>query len=154
MELAVMDIAFDFQLHDDPATLRGTLFMEITPGRYKKLYWQAGSRFIHEETFCLFAGIFERRFPAYAHYGFSEIPKKQWELILSDLAALHGELIYSRENELFALPTGRGSLIELPASFEAGGARNRLALAQLIFDLDVWLSQTLESHEVVTVLGI
>lgn len=149
-----MDDAFDFHLHDDPATLHSTQFMELARGPHRQLHWQAGSRFIHEETFCLFAGVFERRFPAFAHYGFSEIPKKQWELILTDLAALHAELIHSRENERLALPSGRGSVIELSASFEAGGARNRLALAQLIFDLDVWLRQTLESHDVVTVLGI
>lgn len=149
-----MDIAFDFQLHDDPATLRGTLFMEITPGRYKNLHWQAGSRFIHEHTFRLFVGIFERRFPAYAHYGFSEIPKKQWAPILTDLAALHAELIHPRENEPTVLPTGLGSVTEICASFEAGGASNRLALARLMIDLDDWLRRTLESHDIVTVLGI
>ncbi|MEP7362974.1 MAG: hypothetical protein ABI972_06950 [Acidobacteriota bacterium] len=149
-----MDLAFDFRFHDDPALLKGTMFVEITPGPYKKLHWQPGSRFIHYDTFCLFVGVFEQRFPPYAHYGPSEIPGDTWKGIVSDLASLQNDLTVARDGGQPTLPVGRSGAVGLSACFERDAVRHRAALGGLIRDFHAWLTQTLRSHDVVTVLGI
>jgi hypothetical protein len=56
-----IDLPFDFRLHGDRSTMSGTQYFELLPGRYTGKHWSEQSRFIHEHTFCLIAGILEQR---------------------------------------------------------------------------------------------
>jgi hypothetical protein len=146
-----MDFEFDFRLHADVSTLVGTQYFELAQGAYQGHHWVPGSRFIHEYTFSLIEGIFEKRVPEYDHFGCVEVPRSQWKLVLGDLMTLRSTLADTRETARVALPYGGTSRVQ--ASFEEDLANQR-QLTSLLFALEQWLSETLPMNEAVSVLGL
>jgi hypothetical protein len=151
----MMDFFFelDFRLHADPSRISGPHWFELAPGRPPEgKCRQPGSRFISEFTFCLIEGIFEEHAPAYTHWGYAEVPRSQWELILADLAALRAALIEAGETSRVALPYAEFPSVQ--PSFEQNWAANQPKLASLLFSLDQWLIETLARYGSVSVLGL
>jgi hypothetical protein len=147
-----VEFEFDFRLYADCSLLTETVYFELAPDRYSGKCWAPGSRFLHEYTFCLFEGIFEKRAPGYDHFGFVEIPRVQWQLIIGDIVTLRAALVQAIDTQQVTLPYG--STLKVQGPFELALAANQRALAALLTDLEVWLRQTCSEHEVISVLGI
>jgi hypothetical protein len=145
-----MELQLDVHVHADRLMLDGTQYFELLPGRYDGKHWVPGARFIHEYTFSLIEGIFEKHLPDYDHYTFIEVLRPQWEPILRDLASLRTAL--EHENVNVTLPYGR--TLNVQPTFEETVETNQHALAVFLIDLETWLHQTLAVHEVVSILGL
>lgn len=146
-----MELDFDFRFHSDPSSLVGTQYFELYPGRHTGEHWVPGGRFIHEVTFCLFEGIFEKGLPNYDHLSFIEVFRPQWKRILLDLAALLVSLEHADESSV-SLPYGQ--LLNVREAFEQDLANNQRALASLISEFQDWLRQTLTVHDCISVMGL
>jgi hypothetical protein len=147
-----VDLEFDFRLHADRSLLTGTQYFELAPGASSGRPWAQRSRYIDEYTFSLIEGIFEKHARGYDHFAFVEVPRSQWEPILSDVAALRVALSQAGETHRVTLPYGSTLNVQVP--FERSLASNQRALAGLLADLETWLSQTCAENEVVSVLGL
>ena len=147
-----MDLQFDFRLHVDRSTMSGTQYFELLPGRYAGRHWNQQSRFIHEYTFCLVEGIFQKHVPAYDHWGLVEVSRPAWEVILRDLASVRAGLEDRARSAPAPLPYG--TVLRVQASFEEALDTNERALAKLIAEMDQWLRQVLRTQEIISILGL
>lgn len=147
-----MDLAFDFRLHADCSTLMGTQYFELAPGRYTGQHWATGARFIHEHTFSLIEGIFERQVPDYDHFAFVDVSRPTCQLILRDLTSLRVALEESAEGARVSVPFG--GTLKVQSSFEQALESNQRVLATLLADLESWLHHTLADHDEISALGL
>lgn len=74
----IVAMHFDFRLHPDRSKCSGTQYFEFVPGPYRNAHWVPGARFVHENTFCLFEGIFENRLPGYDHFAYVNVSRAEW----------------------------------------------------------------------------
>ncbi len=147
-----MGFEFDFRLHDDPSVLVGTQYFELVPGPYDGKHWGREARFIHEYTFAVIEGVFEKHAPNYDHFAIVEITRAQWALILGGLVKLRSDLTQAAESYRVTLPCGR--TLNVQSSFELNWRANQHSLTTLLSDLELWLHQTLMKCEMVSVLGL
>jgi hypothetical protein len=147
-----MEFEFDFRLHADRSAMTGTQYFELVPGPYDLKHWVTGARFVHEYTFCLIEGIFERRVPEYDHFAFVDVPRSQWGPIIGDLSALRAALSTACERAGPALPYG--ATLNVQPFFERDPEGNKRQLASLLLALVEWLGETLIWNEVISVLGL
>ncbi len=145
-----MDFDFDFRLHADRSSLEGTQYVEFLPGEDLKP-WSPGSRYVHEYTFCLFEGIFEKGIPEYDHFGSVVIAKPQWLPILCDITNLASELQTAGAHKI-SLPYG--ATLAIQDVFERDLIKNQRALAALVSDLCTWIRDTLTATNCIGVLGL
>ena len=144
-------VTFDFRLHADRSRCVGTQYFEFVPGRYCGKHWLPGGRFIDENSFCLFEGIFEEHLPRFDHFGFGEVSRAQWKPILADILELRGQLLWAN-GKAVQMPFGRTLRVE--DDFQQDIATNRAGLAVSLSELEGWLRQTLTVYDCVSVLGL
>jgi hypothetical protein len=142
---------FDFRFHADRSGCIGTQYFEFMPGPYGGSHWVPSGRFIAEDTFCLFEGIFERRVPGYDHFAFVDVPRTQWNLILTDISALHEQLLRANRNGV-DLPYG--NTLGVAEVFRRDVAGNQHRLAALLSEVEAWARETLIVHDCISVLGL
>ena len=133
--------------------LEGTAYVELLPGAYKKQCWNDDSLFFEEEVFGYLEPIVLRHFPAYDHYAFTEIAAPKWESIVEDFRSLRVALEQATSIEELKAQVGflfRGSEVRFAENFQ----ENRSALANLLTEVSVWLSNQATKHGCVTVLGL
>lgn len=128
----------------------GTDYFEFVPGPYRGQHWVPDGRLIHEETFCLIEGVFEKHMPSFNHFAFNDIPHANWMRILTDLSKLRGRLVQIDSLNI-DLPFGHTWRPE--EEFRRGAAENQRALAMLLLELETWARETLAVHDCVSVLG-
>jgi len=131
--------------------LRGTCYFEFAPGKYTKS-WGDNSVFLAEEVFALIEPAFER-VPDYDHYAFVNIPREEWQAILSDIANLRSKAAAAKSIDDLRDVLGfffTTSEMTFAADFDA----NVLALQKLIDELTIWIKNTLRHHEFISVLGM
>ena len=146
-----MNDGFDFQFHVGHEPGMGKDFIEIVPGRYQERCWVPDGRCIHEETFCLIEGIFEKHVPSFTHFGPNGIARADWLRIWSDLSELRGRL--SQPNAgIVELPYG--STWRPEEQFRRDEVENQARLAVLIAELERWASETFREHDYISALGI
>jgi hypothetical protein len=140
-------------IHTDPASLSGTAYFEIVPGPYVQLHWQPGSLFLDEERFGYIEPIIAKHVPDYDHYAMVEVPREAWVPILTELSELEEAL--QSTNEFSKVRSRIGFFFERSEeTFLSELESNVTKLRIMIGELRSWLSETLESHEVVSVLGL
>jgi hypothetical protein len=144
-------IAFDFRLHADRSGCSGTQYFEFVPGPYRNAHWVPGARFIHEDTFCLFEAIFEKRVPDYDHFAYVNVPRPQWSPILRDISELRARL--HRANEI-GVDLPYGSTLRVEEAFAADLQSNLDGLSTLLTELEGWLHETLIVHDCISILGL
>jgi hypothetical protein len=141
------------QIITDFKYLEGTAYIEILPGLYEDECWNEGSLFLDEESFGFLERIIGRNVPDYNHYAFMEVEKHAWERIVAELNALLKQVHHAKstsdfaENVLFYFKNTE-------ADFQEEFETNRKRLEDLISEFNEWISNKLETEEVITILGL
>ena len=133
--------------------LKGTAYVELLPGPYRKQSWNDDSLFFEEEVFGYMEPMILRHFPAYDHYAFTEIAASTWALVVKDFRQLGVALEQAESVADLKEDVGflfRGSEVRFAESFES----NRAALAGMLKEVSAWISSKASEHGCVTVLGL
>jgi hypothetical protein len=152
-ELCREDPKLNVYLIKNPDEMSGTCYFEFLPGAYKGSCWNETSVFLSEDSYNLIEPAFEGRIVDYDHYSFMAVPRATWSDIINDLEALSEKLATSADLKEVESSCGFiGSDIE--ESLTTDFLKERTAIIQMIGDLKDWLKISLESHEIITVLGM
>ncbi|HLW65689.1 MAG TPA: hypothetical protein VKS79_10245 [Gemmataceae bacterium] len=109
--------------------------------------------FLDEEVFGLIEPVFERQVPGFAHYGFVTVSKTTCRKVISDLDELAQNLTSVRS--ISEIPESIGFFYQnTEADFAANLAVNAKDLTNMIRELAAWLTEQLQKHECISVLGI
>jgi len=65
-----------YAIHREIGQLNSTGYIEIGPGRYSGKHWQSGFIFVAVDSFSMAAGIVEKHFHTFNHFGINEVPKE------------------------------------------------------------------------------
>ncbi|PGZ90922.1 SMI1/KNR4 family protein [Bacillus sp. AFS029533] len=138
----------------DVVALKGTCYVEIKPGKDTGDHWNKDSIYFTDETFTYLSISIEKMYKRYSLWGFSEIDKYTWGLILDDLEELKLFLKENpKENEV---KNKIGFLFDdkTESQFKENFNQNVLELINLIIDFQKWISEQCKSHDYITILGI
>lgn len=140
-------------LHRSTRELKGTAYFEFLPGPYREECWGPQSVFLDEEAFGFIEPIFRRLCPDYDHYAFMLIERPVWNAILGELDDLAGFLGGSPDDA--ALCSRMAFYFETTKeSFFAAKERNVDAVREMILELTEWVRAQLETHEMISLLGL
>jgi hypothetical protein len=144
----------NFRLKTGKAGFRG-LNMGLCPGMYEGARSTEASVNVAESAFGFLEPAIKRHCPKYAnygHYGVTVISREQWSSIMEDWESLREKVQASQGLEIlgYLLFLDKYAKKEFTADIET----NRDGLANMIAQLNDWLRKTLETHPVVSILGI
>jgi hypothetical protein len=133
--------------------LEGTGYFEFIPGKYDNQCWLDDSIYIDEKIFGLIESIFSKNVPNYNHSAFTNVHKKTWESILSELQNI--QTVVSTSTSVEDLGGSLGFPIDNDkALFQEAFSDNKLALIQLLNEFSAWIEQTLTVQDYIAILGI
>jgi hypothetical protein len=137
----------------DVTALKGTAYYEFQPGRYAGQHRRPGSIFFTEQTFAYIEPIFERHRPDFNPYGPTAIARSQWRPILDDLSTTKDLLTSDPMPAEVFKQVGFLSAEDKDAfakDFDANVSLLRSTIAQLL----LWIRQTLEWTDAISILGL
>lgn len=133
--------------------LNGTAYVELLPGAYQQLCWNANSLFFEEEVFGYLENIISRHLPSYDHYAFTEIDNETWSKIVLDFQTLESKLDQSHSIDDLLKDVGflfNGSETRFAEKFQ----ENKAALRRLLSEVSIWITKEASQQGCVTVLGL
>jgi hypothetical protein len=140
----------DFSIHRDRSRLKGSVYIEIGPGRYSGQRWREGYILVREDSFAVIEGIVKKHFRKYDRRDINNISRtKSMQIIGSLREAAAGVLSCNNDDIL--------GLIEYEADRSPKTVnefvRNRARIAKLLADLADYMEGTFENHDWICVLG-
>jgi hypothetical protein len=137
----------------DKASLEGTCYFELLPGKYSGKCWNDNSVFLTEEIWGFIEPVVRRIESRYDHYAFLDVPRSTWLAIVAELRRLSEQVRAASTPE--ALPSDLGYFWrETKHDLATDFATNREALTSLFTDVSDWLEEQFREHEFVAILGI
>ncbi len=141
----------DFTVRSEPASLEGTAFIELVPGRFDGRHWQPRSIFVKEDAFVVAEGIIARHYEGYNPLGPNEIPREIGRLVLEDwrsAAIALGDLQVRDAVEMLGVPDAWR--VEVGAALSG----QRDDIIEMLRRVSAWVEQAYEQTDCVSVLGV
>ena len=145
----------DFTIYRDIDGQAGSNYIEILPGPFKQAWWNAESIFILEEDFLVIGAVIGIHVPDYDHYNSCTVIDTQACVrIIRDLEFLAEQL---------AAPVAFASNVEQFAAFKLrrevlrfvpDNEEDKSACTKMIQNLTIWLRQTMDDYQSISILGM
>ncbi|WP_239373022.1 hypothetical protein [Snodgrassella gandavensis] len=149
----------NFTLQSLEKGLPGLTFEFAIPAT-KDNAWSETSKYLAESAFCFIEGIIYNnvsKYQNYGHWGTTEVNKKQWFSIKSELIKLKYKVDHSQKlNELkhdlfdFKFIFDDDDLQEMTKNF----SQYKLPLSQMISDFITWIDGNIQKYGSIYILGI
>jgi hypothetical protein len=140
-------------LHTSPATLVGTAYFELLPGRHQDKCWNEGSVFLDEEAFGYIEPVCARALPEYDHYAFTAVQTPRWSAILTEFDRIL-LILDANPTDLDLARTLRFYYPDTESKFFADRGTGIANVRDMVRQLRGWLHETLREHDCVTILGL
>jgi len=137
----------------DLKELNGTCYIEVLPGKYNGVCWNAESIFFDEESFSYLEKLIGQIYGEYDHYDFSVIYKDDWNKILDLLDEFMEFLKRSPKSEEMENYVDY-FFVNSKENFNMNFNENVQVLKVFITDFQDWIRKQLNNHDYISILGI